>query len=74
MKGVILAGGKATRLHPLTRVTNNHLLPVYDKPLIHYPQEATARAGVERPGRRARRTVRTRLEGARAARRQHLHP
>jgi glucose-1-phosphate thymidylyltransferase len=47
LKGVILAGGKATRLRPLTHVTNKHLLPVYDKPLIFYPLEAMARAGVE---------------------------
>ncbi|WP_249010433.1 sugar phosphate nucleotidyltransferase [Conexibacter sp. DBS9H8] len=47
MKGVILAGGKATRLRPLTQVTNKHLLPIYDKPLIFYPLEAMARAGVE---------------------------
>src|SRR5437588_11614398 len=47
VKGVVLAGGKATRLLPLTHVTNKHLLPVYDKPLIYYPLEAMARAGVE---------------------------
>ncbi len=47
MKGVVLAGGRATRLLPLTQVTNKHLLPVYDKPLIYYPLEAMARAGVE---------------------------
>src|SRR5579875_2072404 len=47
MKGVILAGGKATRLRPLTEVTNKHLLPIYDRPLIFYPLEAMARAGVE---------------------------
>ncbi len=47
MKGVILAGGRATRLRPLTEVTNKHLLPIYDKPLIFYPLEAMARAGVE---------------------------
>ncbi len=47
LKGVILAGGRATRLRPLTYVTNKHLLPVYDRPLIFYPLEAMARAGVE---------------------------
>lgn len=47
MKGVILAGGRATRLRPLTYVTNKHLLPVYHKPLIYYPIEAMAKAGVE---------------------------
>jgi glucose-1-phosphate thymidylyltransferase len=43
---VVLAGGKATRLRPLTKVTNKHLLPVYDKPLIYYPLQAMARAGI----------------------------
>ncbi len=47
MKGVILAGGHATRLRPLTLVTNKHLLPVYNKPMIYYPLEAMAKAGVE---------------------------
>ncbi len=47
MKGVILAGGMATRLQPLTRVTNKHLLPIYNKPMIYYPLEAMHRAGVE---------------------------
>lgn len=46
MKGIILAGGKATRLRPLTLVTNKHLLPVYHKPMIFYPLEAMARAGI----------------------------
>jgi glucose-1-phosphate thymidylyltransferase len=47
MKGVILAGGTGSRLHPLTRITNKHLLPVYDKPMIFYPIETLVAAGVE---------------------------
>lgn len=47
MKGVILAGGLGTRLHPLTRVTNKHLLPVYDQPMIHYPIQTLLNAGIK---------------------------
>jgi len=47
MKGVILAGGLGSRLRPLTKVTNKHLLPVYDKPMIYYPIEALVKAGIE---------------------------
>lgn len=47
MKGVILAGGMATRLRPLTLVTNKHLLPVYQKPMIYYSLEAMKRAGIK---------------------------
>lgn len=46
MKGMILAGGLATRLRPLTLVTNKHLLPVYNKPMIYYPIEAMRNAGI----------------------------
>ncbi len=46
MKGVIVAGGLATRLRPLTLVTNKHLLPIYNKPMIYYPLEAMARSGI----------------------------
>ena len=47
MKGVILAGGTGSRLHPLTRITNKHLLPVYNKPMIFYPIETLVSAGVD---------------------------
>lgn len=47
VKGVILAGGLGTRLSPLTRVTNKHLLPVYNKPMIYYPIECLVNAGIE---------------------------
>jgi len=46
MKGVILAGGTGSRLFPLTRVTNKHLLPVYDRPMIFYPIQTLVNAGV----------------------------
>lgn len=47
MKGVILAGGLGSRLYPLTKVTNKHLLPVYDRPMIYYPIQTLVRAGVK---------------------------
>lgn len=46
MKGVILAGGLGTRLRPLTLVTNKHLLPIYDRPMIHYPIQCLLNAGI----------------------------
>ena len=46
LKGVILAGGTGSRLHPLTRITNKHLLPVYDRPMVTYSIEALVKAGV----------------------------
>jgi glucose-1-phosphate thymidylyltransferase len=46
MKGVILAGGTGSRLHPLTRITNKHLLPIFDRPMISYAIEALVRSGV----------------------------
>ncbi len=47
MKGVVLAGGTGSRLHPLTRVTNKHLLPVYNKPMVYYPLQTLVDAGIE---------------------------
>jgi glucose-1-phosphate thymidylyltransferase len=46
MKGVVLAGGKGSRLSPLTKITNKHLLPVYDKPMIYYPIQTLVDAGI----------------------------
>ena len=46
MKGVVLAGGLGTRLYPLSKITNKHLLPVYDRPMIHYPIQCLVNAGI----------------------------
>jgi len=48
MKGIILAGGTGSRLDPLTRITNKHLLPVYDRPMIYHAVQALALAGIDR--------------------------
>lgn len=47
MKGIVLAGGMGTRLLPLTKVTNKHLLPVYDRPMIYFPIEVLRKAGIK---------------------------
>src|SRR5712671_5998277 len=46
MRGVVLAEGTGSRLNPLTRVTNKHLLPVYDRPMVYYPIQALVNAGI----------------------------
>jgi len=46
MKGVVLAGGTGSRLYPLTKITNKHLLPVYDKPMVYYPIQTLVDAGI----------------------------
>src|SRR4029077_5321202 len=47
MRGVVLAGGTGSRLFPITRVTNKHLLPAYDKPMVYYPIQTLVNAGIQ---------------------------
>src|SRR5271163_1492391 len=47
MKGVVLAGGTGSRMLPLTKITNKHLLPIYDKPMIYYPIQTLVDAGIK---------------------------
>src|SRR5215510_11785777 len=46
MKGIVLAGGLGTRLHPLTKITNKHLLPIYNRPMVYYPIQTLVDAGI----------------------------
>lgn len=46
MRGVVLAGGLGTRMHPLTKITNKHLLPIWDKPMVYYPIQTLVQAGI----------------------------